>query len=348
MSSSVKPWQGEGAVRDRLNRPVRDLRISVIDRCNFRCPYCMPAEIYGKGHRFLPRSHWLTPGEIKRVAGLFLQLGVTKLRLTGGEPLLRRDIVEIVAALATLPGVDDLALTTNGTRLKEQAKALRAAGLKRVTVSLDSLDDAVFRVMNGNRGGVATVLAAIEAALAEGFSPVKINVMVQRGKNEEGVLDLVERFRGTGVIVRFIEYMDVGTLNGWRAEDVVSSKELLERIAARWPVEPLDKNYRGEVATRYAFTDGGGEIGFISSVSEPFCGDCHRARLSAEGRLYTCLFAAHGTDLRAPLRAGASDAELIGLLQNVWRARADRYSELRAELRRSGDRARVEMYRMGG
>jgi cyclic pyranopterin phosphate synthase len=341
-------WHGEGAVRDRLNRPVRDLRISVIDRCNYRCPYCMPADVYGEGHKFLPRSHWLTPGEIKRIAGLFLQLGVTKFRLTGGEPLLRRDIAEIVAALAELPGVDDLALTTNGTLLAERASALKAAGLKRVTVSLDSLDDATFRRMNGDRGDVATVLRAIDAAQAEGFAPIKVNAMVQKDKNEDGVLDLVEHFRGTGVILRFIEYMDVGTLNGWRPEDVVPSKVLRDRIHARWPIEPLDKNYRGEVATRYRFVDGQGEVGFISSVSEPFCGDCHRARLSAEGKLYTCLFAAHGTDLRAPLRAGASDAELTGLLQNVWRGRADRYSEVRAELRKTRERERVEMYRMGG
>ncbi|HEX6994616.1 MAG TPA: GTP 3',8-cyclase MoaA [Gammaproteobacteria bacterium] len=346
-NGNVTQWQGEGAVRDRLNRPVRDLRISVIDRCNYRCPYCMPADVYGDGHKFLPRSHWLTPGEIKRVASLFLRLGVTKFRLTGGEPLLRKDLVDIVAALAELPGVDDIALTTNGTLLAERAAALKAAGLRRVTVSLDSLDDATYRVMNGDRGDVATVLAAIDAAQAAGFAPVKVNAMVQKGKNDHGVLDLVEHFRGTGVIVRFIEYMDVGTLNGWRPEDVVPSKVLRDLIHARWPLEPLDKNYRGEVATRYRFVDGQGEIGFISSVSEPFCGDCHRARLSAEGKLYTCLFAAHGTDLRSPLRAGASDAELIGLLQNVWRARADRYSELRAQLR-NRERERVEMYRMGG
>ena len=345
-NGSVKRWQGEGAVRDRLNRPVRDLRISVIDRCNFRCPYCMPEDVYGDEHAFMPRSEWLTAGEIKRIASLFLQLGVTKFRLTGGEPLVRRDLVEIVAALAELPGADDLALTTNGSLLARRAKELKSAGLKRVTVSLDSLDDATFKMMSGGRGDVATVLGAIETAREVGFSPVKVNVMVQRGKNEEGVLDLVERFRGTGVIVRFIEYMDVGTLNGWRREDVVPSKELVEKIGARWPLEPLDKNYRGEVAERYRFVDGAGEIGFISSVSNPFCGDCHRARLSADGKLYTCLFAANGTDLRTPLRAGASDAELIGLLQNVWRSRADRYSELRAELR--ARRERVEMYRIGG
>jgi len=347
-SGSVRPWHGEGAVRDRLDRPVRDLRISVIDRCNYRCPYCMPAEVYGDEHAFLPRSEWLTPGEIKRLAALFLKLGVTKFRLTGGEPLLRRDLVDIVAGLSELPGAEDLALTTNGALLARRARALKAAGLRRVTVSLDSLDDATFKLMSGGRGDVATVLAAIDAARAAGFSPVKVNAMVQRGKNEDGVLDLVERFRGTGVIVRFIEYMDVGTLNGWRRDEVVPSRELVEKINARWPLEPLDKNYRGEVAERYRFVDGAGEIGFISSVSNPFCGDCHRARLSADGKLYTCLFASRGTDLRGPLRAGASDAELIGLLQNVWRSRADRYSELRAQLQASRERERVEMYRMGG
>ncbi len=350
MSSSIKNWQGQGAVKDRLDRPLRDLRISVIDRCNYRCPYCMPAEVYGEGHRFLPRAEWLTTGEIKRLGGLFLQLGVTKFRLTGGEPLLRRDIVEIVEGLAGLAGVEDLALTTNGTRLAQQAEALRAAGLKRVTVSLDSLDEAVFRQMSGGRGDLGAVLGGIEKALAAGFAPLKINVTVQKGRNEEGALDLIERFRGTGVIVRFIEFMDVGTMNGWRAEDVVTSKALLERVAARWPVEPVDSNYRGEVAKRYRFLDGAGEIGFISSVSEPFCGDCHRARLSADGTLYTCLFAARGTNLRDALRSGASDAELVGLLQNVWRGRADRYSELRGKRTGSekGDPRRVEMYRMGG
>ncbi|HEU4618881.1 MAG TPA: GTP 3',8-cyclase MoaA [Gammaproteobacteria bacterium] len=349
-TNSVREWQGQGRVLDRLSRPLRDLRISVIDRCNYRCPYCMPADVFGEGHAFLPRSEWLTPGEIKRLGALFLKLGVTKFRLTGGEPLLRRDIAEIVRSLAELPGVDDLALTTNGTRLEALAPALREAGLKRVTVSLDSLDDAVFRQMNGNRGGVDAVLAGIEAARAAGFSPLKINVTVLKDKNEAGVLDIVEHFRGTGVIVRFIEYMDVGTLNGWRPEDVVTSKTLLDRIAARWPVEPQGSNYRGEVAKRYRFVDGHGEIGFISSVSEPFCGDCHRARLSADGTLYTCLFASHGTPLRDALRAGAADAEIVGLLQNVWRGRADRYSELRGRLKQNGERERerVEMYRMGG
>jgi GTP 3',8-cyclase len=353
MTHSVAHWQAQATVKDRLSRPLRDLRISVIDRCNFRCPYCMPAELYGEHHQFLPRSHWLTAGEIKRVASLFAQLGVTKIRLTGGEPLLRRDIVEIVAALAGIEGIEDIALTTNATRLAAHAAELKAAGLKRLTVSLDSLDERVFKEMNGGRGDLGTVLAGIDAARSAGFAPLKINAVIERGKNDHTALDLVERFRGTGTIVRFIEYMDVGTVNGWRPDQVVPSKQLLERIAARWPVEPRDSNYRGEVAKRYAFKDGQGEIGFISSVSMPFCGDCHRARLSADGTLYTCLFAAHGTDLRNPLRAGASDADLVGLLQNVWRNREDRYSEIRGKLLErkavdGGQGERVEMYRMGG
>jgi len=346
MSDSVTQWQPQAAVKDRLNRPVRDLRISVIDRCNFRCPYCMPAEIYGEGHKFLPRSHWLTPGEIRRIAGLFVQLGVTKLRITGGEPLLRRDIVDIVARLAELEGVDDLALTTNATRLTKHARSLKAAGLKRITVSLDSLDEEVFSRMNGRRGDVATVLRGIEAAQNEGFDPIKVNVMVQRGVNDHTVLDLLNHFRGTGVIVRFIEFMDVGTLNGWQPAEVVPSKELLDNISEKWPMEALGQNYRGEVAERYRFVDGEGEIGFISSVSAPFCGDCHRARISAEGTVYTCLFATQGRSLRDALRSGASDADIVGLIQNVWRNRADRYSELRSG--KTPEQARVEMYRMGG
>jgi cyclic pyranopterin phosphate synthase len=346
MNSAITELQAQPIVKDRLSRPLRDLRISVIDRCNYRCPYCMPEEVYGDAHEFLPRKDWLTPGELRRLAGLFVKLGATKLRLTGGEPLLRRDLAEIVRSLAELDGVEDLALTTNGSRLATRAKELKAAGLKRVTVSLDSLDAEVFRRMSGNRGDVQAVLAGIEAAVAAGFDPVKLNVVVQRGINDHTVLDLLEHFRGTGIIVRFIEYMDVGTRNGWRADQVVSSKALLTTIAARWPVAPRDRNYRGEVAKRYAFADGQGEIGFISSVSEPFCGDCHRARLSADGALYTCLFAGRGTDLRGPLRAGASDTDLVGILQNVWRNRGDRYSELRGEAISARDR--VEMYRIGG
>jgi cyclic pyranopterin phosphate synthase len=352
MTTTVAHWQTQAAVKDRLLRPLRDLRISVIDRCNYRCPYCMPAELFGDNHKFLPRAHWLTPGEIKRVASVFLQLGVKKLRLTGGEPLLRRDIVEIVAGLAELHGAEDLAITTNGSRLAEHAADLKKAGLKRITVSLDSIDEQVFREMNGGRGELAVVLDGIEAARAAGF-PIKLNTVVERGKNDHTVLDLVERFRGTGVIVRFIEYMDVGTVNGWQPKQVVPSKELLERLRERWPLSPLDSNYRGEVAKRYAFDDGQGEIGFISSVSEPFCGDCHRARLSADGTVYTCLFASTGTELRSALRAGASDSDLVGLLQNVWRNRHDRYSEIRGRLLEHKPEGvekpeRVEMYRMGG
>ncbi len=347
MSHSVTRFQARSGVSDQLGRPLRDLRMSVLDRCNYRCPYCMPAEVYGEGHQFMPRSQWLTPGELRRIAALFLELGVNKLRITGGEPLLRRDVADIVAGLAELDGVEDLALTTNGTRLVQRAEELKRAGLGRVTVSLDSVDDAVFRRMNGDRGGVADVLEGVDAALAAGFSPIKVNAVVRRGVNDEHALELVEHFRGTGVIVRFIEYMDVGTLNGWRADEVVPSKELHDVIHAKWPLEPLDENYRGEVAKRYAFSDGRGEIGFISSVTAPFCGDCHRARLSADGVLYTCLFAGRGTDLRGPLRAGASDADLVGMLQNVWRGRTDRYSELRSE-QTAADRERVEMYRMGG
>ena len=333
-------------------RPLRDLRISVIDRCNYRCPYCMPAELFGENHQFLPRAHWLTAGEIKRVASVFLQLGVKKLRLTGGEPLLRRDIVEIVAGLAELDAAEDLALTTNGSRLAEHVDGLKQAGLKRITVSLDSLDPEVFKEMNGGRGELEVVLKGIETAHQAGF-PIKLNTVVERGKNDHTALDLVERFRGTGIIVRFIEYMDVGTVNGWEPKQVVPSKELLARLRERWPLSPVSSNYRGEVAKRYVFDDGQGEVGFISSVSEPFCGDCHRARLSADGTLYTCLFASTGTNLRTALRAGASDADLVGLLQNVWRNRTDRYSEIRGRLLEhqpegAEKRSRVEMYRMGG
>lgn len=347
MTDVLVPLSRLRSPRDTLGRPIRDLRISVMDRCNFRCPYCMPRDTFHDGYRFLKTSERLSFDEIVRLTRLFVHLGVRKIRLTGGEPLLRANLPDLIGDLTSIPGIEDVALTTNGVLLARHAAELKAAGLNRITVSLDSLDPAIFSRMSGGFGGLDDVLDGIEHARSAGLVPIKINTVVQRGVNDHTVLDLLERFRGTGVIVRFIEYMDVGTLNGWRPEDVVPSKALRDLIHARWPLEPLDRNYRGEVATRYRFVDGQGEIGFISSVSEPFCGDCHRARLSADGKLYTCLFAARGTDLREPLRAGASDAELIGLLQNVWRARADRYSELRAELR-NRERERVEMYRMGG
>jgi len=335
------------APRDLQGRVLTDLRISVVDRCNFRCPYCMPEDEYPRDHQFLSKAERLRFEEIERLAHIFVGLGVRKLRLTGGEPLLRRDLPELVRQLAAIPGVADLAMTTNGSLLADKVEGLRAAGLKRITLSLDTLDAKTFGVMSGGRGEVATVLAAIAAAERAGFGPLKINAVVMRGVNDGQVVDLVDHFRGSGHIVRFIEYMDVGTCNDWQRELVVPSAELRARIAERWPLVALEPNYGGEVARRYAFADGQGEIGFISSVTEPFCGDCSRARLSADGRLYTCLFAQSGHDLRGPMRAGASDADLAGLIGAVWNARDDRYSEMRSEERSKG-RERVEMYEIGG
>lgn len=336
------------APRDRRARPLRDLRISVIDRCNFRCPYCMPEDQYPRDHAFLGARERLTGEEIERLARAFVTLGVNKLRLTGGEPLLRKDLAGIIERLAPIEGADDLALTTNGALLAAQAASLRAAGLRRLTVSLDALDPGTFARMSGGRGRVEDVLAGIAAAEGVGFSPIKINAVIRRGDNEEGVLDLLARFRGTPHVVRFIEYMDVGTCNGWRADKVVPTRELVARIHARWPLTPRARSHRGEVAARYAYADGKGEIGFVSSVSAPFCGDCNRARLSADGKLYTCLFANTGTDLRGPLRAGAGDAEMIELIRSVWIAREDRYSELRAAHGAAPAGQRIEMYRIGG
>lgn len=330
---------------DRRARALRDLRISVIETCNFRCPYCMPADRFPD----LPaprQSQRLAVDEIVLLARVFVDLGVRKLRLTGGEPLLRRDLDDIVAGLAAIDGVEDLAMTSNGSLLASRAAALRAAGLQRLTLSLDSLDEQRFRQLSGGRGELAQVLAGLAAAEQAGFDAIKINCVIQRGVNEQDVLPLVERFRGTPHVLRFIEYMDVGTCNGWRPEHTVPSAELVARIGARWPLQALDAGYRGEVAQRYAFVDGAGEIGFVSSVSRPFCGDCQRARLSSEGELFTCLFAAHGMDLRGPLRDGASAAELAALVATRWQQRDDRYSELRAQL--SGRSEHVEMYRIGG
>ncbi|HUO95060.1 MAG TPA: GTP 3',8-cyclase MoaA [Steroidobacteraceae bacterium] len=333
---------------DRRGRPLHDLRISVMDRCNFRCPYCMPKETYGEGYRFLGASERLSFAEITRLAGLFVSHGVRKLRLTGGEPLLRAGLAELVGDLAALPLVEDVALTTNGVLLGRHAEELKAQGLGRVTVSLDSLDPAVFRTMSGGYGSPAEILEGIERALAAGLAPVKVNCVVQRGVNDHTALALVEHFRGTPVIVRFIEYMDVGTRNHWDRQRVVPSRELHAAIAARWPLVPLAASYHGEVAERYAFADGQGEVGFISSVSQPFCGACTRARLSSEGVLYTCLFATHGLDLRTPLRAGADDAALAALIRGAWLGRNDRYSEVRAELHAAGDERKIEMYYIGG
>jgi cyclic pyranopterin phosphate synthase len=336
------------APRDALSRPLRDLRISVIDRCNFRCPYCMPEGEFADDAVFLSKSERLRFEEIERIARAFVSLGVRKLRLTGGEPLLRRDLPQLVRMLRRISGVEDLALTTNGVLLPRVAAALREAGLMRLTVSLDTLDADTFRNLSGGRGEVGEVLAGIAAAEAAGFDRLKLNCVVMRGVNDAQVLDLIERFRGTSHVVRFIEYMDVGTLNHWRGDMVVPSQELIERIAARWPLRALDRNYRGEVAQRYTFTDGGGEIGFISSVSQPFCGDCSRARLSADGRMYTCLFAHEGKDLRTSLRAGQTDEDLTATIADCWSQRTDRYSEQRAELRARGDDHKIEMFSIGG
>jgi GTP 3',8-cyclase len=320
-----------------------------MDRCNFRCPYCMPRETFHDKYRFLNSHERLSFDEIVRLTRLFAQLGVRKLRLTGGEPLLRANLADLIGDLTDIPGIDDIALTTNGVLLAKYAAELKAAGLKRITVSLDSLDPKVFAQMSGGFDGVADVLNGIEHAQRAGLEPIKINAVIQRGVNDQTALELVERFRGTGVIVRFIEYMDVGNRNAWRQDIVLPSKELAARIAARWPLEPLERDYRGEVAQRYRFTDGKGEVGFISSVTQPFCGDCSRARLSSDGVIYTCLFATHGTNLREALRSGATDEQLLDIIRDTWLKRSDRYSELRATLRQEhGDERKVEMFYIGG
>jgi len=336
---------------DRLGRPLRDLRISVTDRCNFRCTYCMPKEIFGADYAFLPRSEVLTFEEIERIAGIFVELGVEKLRLTGGEPLVRRDLPVLVAMLAALRRPDgqplDLTLTTNGSALRALAGRLADAGLQRVTVSLDSLDDATFSAMNGVDFPVAKVVDGIVAAREAGLGPIKVNMVVRRGINETSVLPMARWARDEGVTLRFIEYMDVGHTNGWRLDDVVPADELVATVDAAMPLEAVPPRYRGEVATRYRYRDGSGEIGLIASVTAPFCGDCTRARLSAEGRLYTCLFTGDGHDLRAIVRdPGASDADLRDAVAAIWRVRDDRYSELRTEA--TSDLPRIEMFAMGG
>ena len=345
-------------VRDTFDRPLRDLRISVIDRCNFRCPYCMPKETYDEHYRFLASDDYLTFAEVERLVRLFVAHGVTKVRLTGGEPLLRPGLPQLVAALAGIPAIEDLALTTNGYLLADRATALRAAGLRRVTVSLDSIDPATFARMNGLEIPIERVLAGIRRAQEVGLAPIKLNAVVQRGVNDHTVLDLVDAFADQPVAIRFIEYMDVGNLNGWDPALVVSTAELKAAIEQRYPLQPVGAAYRGEVARRYRLTGRAAEIGFVSSISQPFCSDCSRARLSTDGTLYTCLFAWRGTDLRTPLRAGADDHELAELIGSVWRGRTDRYSEERAEVT-AFERARthpperkqerkIEMFQIGG
>ncbi len=330
-------------VLDTFGRPLRDLRISVTDRCNFRCVYCMPKEIYNRDHRFLERRELLTFEEITRVAEVFVKSGVRKIRITGGEPLVRREVERLIAQLAALDV--DLTLTTNGSLLPEKAQALVDAGLKRVTVSLDSLDDEQFRALNDVDFPVERVLAGIEAAHAAGL-PVKVNAVVKRGTNDDQIVPMAAFFRERGHTLRFIEYMDVGHTNGWRLDDVVPAKEIVAALDAAFGVEPVEAGYRGEVARRFRYRDGRGEFGVIASVTQPFCGDCTRARLSAEGKLFTCLFAVRGTDLRALIRRGAGDEELEQAIHGVWRSRADRYSELRSEATSGGEK--VEMSYIGG
>jgi cyclic pyranopterin phosphate synthase len=331
---------------DVMGRGLRDLRISITDRCNFRCVYCMPREVFGPGYAFLSRDEVLSFEEIHRLSRVFVAAGVRKIRITGGEPLLRRQVEKLVAMLASLDGLDDLTMTTNASLLAGKAQALKEAGLHRVTVSLDALDDDVFRAMSDVEVPVDTVLEAIDVAQRVGLAPVKVNMVVKRGTNEDQILKMAEHFRGTGHILRFIEFMDVGNSNGWRMEDVVPAREIRDAIHARWPIEPLEPNYEGEVANRYRYVDGAGEIGIIASVSQPFCSTCNRARLTADGELFTCLFARRGHDLRSLIRGGASDEELATRLAEIWSGRTDRYSELRSLA--TIDLPRVEMSRIGG
>ena len=339
-----------GRVVDRLDRPLRDLRISVTDRCNFRCTYCMPKEVFDKDYNFLPHADLLTFEEITRLVRVFIDHGVEKIRLTGGEPLLRKNIerlVEMLAVLRTRAGQPiDLTLTTNGSILARKAQALADAGLRRVTVSLDGLDDAVFRRMNDVDFPVADVLAGIDAAIAARLAPIKVNMVVQRGINDDQILPMARHFKGTGAILRFIEFMDVGSSNSWRLDDVIPAAEVVRRIGAQFPLRALDANYNGEVAARWAYRDGSGEIGVIASVTQAFCRDCTRARLSTDGKLYLCLFAQQGYDLRGPIRAGADDGQISTAVADIWRARADRYSELRGEA--TAGLKKIEMSYIGG
>ena len=332
-------------LHDALGRPLRDLRISVTDRCNFRCVYCMPKEVFGKDYAFLERKELLTFEEIARLARLFHGLGVEKVRLTGGEPLVRRHLEDLIALLAVIPGLD-LTLTTNGSLLARKAQALKDAGLQRVTVSLDALDDPTFMAMNDVDFPVARVLEGIEAAAAAGLSPIKVNMVVKRGANDAGIVPMARYFREKGHILRFIEYMDVGATNGWRMDDVVTAREIVDRISEQMPLEPADPHYRGEVAERWRYRDGGGEIGVIASVTQAFCRDCTRARISTDGKVYTCLFATSGHDLRSLLRAGATDEEIEAAVRGIWARRSDRYSEVRSS--HTGEVKKIEMSYIGG
>lgn len=332
-------------ILDTRQRPLRDLRISITDRCNFRCTYCMPKELFGRDHPFLPRQELLTFEEITRLAGIFGGLGVRKVRLTGGEPLLRKEVELLVESLSGIPGLE-LSMTTNGSLLQQKAQVLKDAGLDRVSISLDSLNDEVFMRMNDVEAPVQVVLDGIDSAERAGLTPIKINMVVKRGVNEDSILPMVEHFRGSGHILRFIEYMDVGSTNGWRLDDVVPVREIIAMIEQVYPLEAVEPNYIGEVARRYRFKDGMGEIGLIASVTQPFCGDCTRARLSADGQLYTCLFAVNGVDLKRLIRQGGSDDDLRSEILKVWSARSDRYSEIRSDA--TTDLPKVEMSYIGG
>ncbi|MEK7286017.1 MAG: GTP 3',8-cyclase MoaA [Nitrospirota bacterium] len=332
-------------VLDPFNRPIRDLRISVTDRCNFRCVYCMPKEVFGRDYVFLPREKILRFEEIARLTKIFVSLGVKKVRVTGGEPLLRREIHHLITLLAQIPDLD-ITLTTNGALLAEQVRLLKEAGLQRITVSLDALDDKIFQAMNDVDFPVRRVLDGINAAAEAGFTPIKINVVLKRGMNDQEILPMARYFRGSGHILRFIEYMDVGDCNGWRLNDVVPAREVIKTIHAKMPIEPVGKQYQGEVANRWRYCDGSGEIGVITSVTQPFCGDCSRSRLSADGRLFTCLFATEGHDLLTSLRAGASDEQIAEIISGVWRNRTDRYSEIRSA--KTQNLPKVEMSYLGG
>ncbi len=331
---------------DARSRPLHDLRISVTDRCNFRCVYCMPKEVFGADYQFLDRAALLSYEEIARLGRIFVALGTRKIRITGGEPLVRRDLHELIARLAPIEGLQDLTLTTNGSLLRSQARGLKDAGLQRITVSLDSIDDTVFKSMNDVGVPVETILEGIAAAQRAGLSPIKVNAVVKRGVNDHTIVDLARHFQGTGHILRFIEFMDVGATNGWRMDDVVPAAEIVARIDAELPIEPVEPNYRGEVARRWRYRDGSGEIGVIASVTQPFCGDCSRIRLSPEGELYTCLFASRGFDLRDLLRNGASDEQISARIAALWAVRDDRYSEIRSSETTGLDR--VEMSHIGG
>ena len=331
---------------DKFNRPLRDLRISVTDRCNFRCTYCMPAEIFNEKYEFLKREKLLTFEEITRLTKLIVSQGAVKLRLTGGEPLMRQEIEKLIAMLAKIEGVEDLALTTNAYLLPGKAETLRDAGLQRVTISLDSLDEDVFKQMNGGRSSVEDVLKGIRAAEEAGLTPIKINAVVQRGVNDHTIVDMAKFCKDNGYILRLIEYMDVGTMNGWRMDEVVPAEEIVSRINEVLPLEPIKRNYSSETALRFQYADGGGELGIIASVTKPFCGNCSRMRLSPEGQMVTCLFATEGTDLKTPMRNGASDDELLQIIGGTWHNRTDRYSEIRGSA--TDDREKVEMYYIGG